>query len=99
MLRPALRQGRRLASRAVCVDNLADKYHQLDPKEFPRTARDAFKMNEAKVGKLVAEAKQQGERWLSVSTATSTATPTSAARTRSWPRPPACPTNRSCGTW
>ena len=55
-----------VASRAVCVDNLADKYHQLDPKEFPRTARDAFKMNEAKVGKLVAEAKLQGERWLSV---------------------------------
>jgi len=75
MLRPALRQGGDLASRAVCVDNLADKYHQLDPR-IPRTARDAFKMNEAKVGKLSPRPSSRASVGSRCSTATSTATPT-----------------------
>lgn len=32
--------------RAVRLRNVQDKYHQLDPEQFPRTARDAFRLDE-----------------------------------------------------
>ena len=53
-------------SRVQPVDNLADKLHALDPAEYPRTSRDAFAMNEAKVAKAVREAEAQGEQWLGI---------------------------------
>ena len=55
-----------VASRALPVDNMADKLHALDPVEYPRTSRDAFAMNEAKVARLVREAEAAGERWLGI---------------------------------
>lgn len=52
--------------RALPVDNMADKLHALDPVDYPRTSRDAFAMNEAKVARLVREAEAGGERWLGI---------------------------------
>ena len=54
------------ATRALPVENMADKLHALDPVEYPRTSRDAFAMNEAKVARLVREAEATGERWLGI---------------------------------
>ncbi|MCS6971028.1 MAG: M67 family metallopeptidase [Planctomycetota bacterium] len=53
-------------TRAVVVPNEADRYHAADPIAYPRTSRDYFLMNGAKVGKLVREAEAQGERWLGI---------------------------------
>jgi proteasome lid subunit RPN8/RPN11 len=52
------------ASRAVPLDNLADRFHAMDPVEYPRTSRDAFMVNEAKMAKVVREAEATGERWI-----------------------------------
>lgn len=52
------------ASRAVPLDNLADRFHAMDPVEYPRTSRDAFMVNEAKMAKIVREAEAAGERWI-----------------------------------
>lgn len=52
------------AVRAVPLDNLADRFHAMDPVEYPRTSRDAFMVNEAKLAKAVREAEAAGERWL-----------------------------------
>jgi proteasome lid subunit RPN8/RPN11 len=52
------------ATRAVPLDNLADRFHAMDPVEYPRTSRDAFMVNEAKMAKVVREAEAAGERWL-----------------------------------
>lgn len=54
------------ATRCLPVDNIADKLHQLDTAEYPRTSRDAFAMNEAKVARLVREAETTGEHWLAI---------------------------------
>lgn len=54
------------AVRAVQVDNMADKLHALDPAEYPRTSRDYFAMNEAKVARQVRESEAAGERWLAI---------------------------------
>ena len=53
-------------TRVLPVDNMADKLHALDPVEYPRTSRDAFAMNEAKVARLVREAEAAGEAWLGI---------------------------------
>jgi proteasome lid subunit RPN8/RPN11 len=53
-------------TRCVPLDNLADRYHALDPVEYPRTSRDAFMVNEAKLTKLVREAEHAGEQWLAL---------------------------------
>lgn len=52
--------------RALAMDNMADKYHAADPAEYPRTSRDYFAMNGAKVNKAVREAEAAGERWLGI---------------------------------
>jgi proteasome lid subunit RPN8/RPN11 len=52
------------ACRCVPLDNLADKLHAMDPVEYPRTSRDWFAPNEAKLARHVREAEAQGERWL-----------------------------------
>lgn len=55
-----------LASRWQPMQNEADRLHALDPAEYPRTSRDAFMMNEARVARLVREAEAQGETWLAI---------------------------------
>ena len=52
------------ATRCVPLENIANRLHGMDPVEYPRTARDAFSVNEAKMGRLVREAEAAGERWL-----------------------------------
>jgi [CysO sulfur-carrier protein]-S-L-cysteine hydrolase len=52
--------------RMLPMDNMADKLHAADPVEYPRTARDYFAMNGAKVARAVREAEAVGERWLGV---------------------------------
>ena len=54
------------AVRWVPMDNMADRLHALDPVEYPRTSRDAFMMNEAKVARQVREAEAAGEQWLAI---------------------------------
>ena len=58
--------GSNTASRCVPLDNMADKLHALDPVEYPRTSRDWFAPNEAKLGRFVREAEAQGEKWLAL---------------------------------
>jgi proteasome lid subunit RPN8/RPN11 len=53
-------------SRVLMMDNMADRLHASDPVEYPRTSRDYFAMNGAKVAKAVREAEAAGERWLGV---------------------------------
>ncbi|MCK6490193.1 MAG: Mov34/MPN/PAD-1 family protein [Planctomycetes bacterium] len=54
------------ARRWIAVENMADRLHALDPVEYPRTSRDAFMMNEARVARLVREAEAAGEQWLAI---------------------------------
>jgi proteasome lid subunit RPN8/RPN11 len=58
--------GSETAVRFVPQDNVADKYHAMDPVEYPRTSRDYFQMNEAKLGRLVREVEAAGGRWLAI---------------------------------
>ena len=53
-------------SRMLPMENMADRLHAADPAEYPRTSRDYFAMNGAKVAKAVREAEAAGERWLGV---------------------------------
>ncbi|MBN8525282.1 MAG: Mov34/MPN/PAD-1 family protein [Planctomycetes bacterium] len=53
-------------TRMLLMENMADKLHAVDPVEYPRTSRDYFAMNGAKVAKAVREAEAAGERWLGV---------------------------------
>lgn len=53
-------------TRMVAVPNEADRYHALDPVAYPRTSRDYFLMNGARVARLVREAEAAGERWLGI---------------------------------
>ena len=55
-----------VVSRALPLDNMADKLHALDPVENPRTSRDFFAINEAKAARFVREAEAAGERWLGI---------------------------------
>ena len=45
-----------LADRAVELENLANKYHQVDPEGHPRTGREYFKINALKFERAI----QQG---------------------------------------
>ena len=53
-------------SRMLAMENMADRLHAADPAEYPRTSRDYFAMNGAKVNKAVREAEATGEAWLGV---------------------------------
>ncbi len=59
-------QGSEACTRMLLMDNLADRLHAADPAEYPRTSRDYFAMNGAKVAKAVREAEATGELWLGV---------------------------------
>jgi proteasome lid subunit RPN8/RPN11 len=56
--------GSHAITRCAPLENLADKYHALDPVEFPRTSRDAFMVNEARLLRAVREGEAAGEQWL-----------------------------------
>lgn len=51
-------------TRCVPLENIADRFHAMDPVEYPRTSRDAFMVNELKLTKAVKEAESSGEQWL-----------------------------------
>ena len=50
-----------LADRAVELENLANKYHRVDPEGHPRTGREYFKINSLKFEKAITagDAEQQ----------------------------------------
>lgn len=43
-------------ARHVVMENVYDRYHKVDPANFPRTARTAYKMNDLKRARAVDEA-------------------------------------------
>jgi [CysO sulfur-carrier protein]-S-L-cysteine hydrolase len=44
-----------LCDTAVELENLANKYHQVDPESHPRTGREYFKVNSRKFERAIAE--------------------------------------------
>jgi len=58
------RPGSGVVTRCATLENVADRFHALDPAEYPRTSRDAFMVNEAKLARIVREAESAGEEWL-----------------------------------
>lgn len=49
-----------LADRAVELENLANKYHRVDPENHPRTGREYFKINSLKFERAIANGNQAG---------------------------------------
>ncbi|HVU02109.1 MAG TPA: Mov34/MPN/PAD-1 family protein [Polyangiaceae bacterium] len=49
-----------LADRATELENLANKYHRVDPEAHPRTGREYFKINALKFEKALAEGQKTG---------------------------------------
>lgn len=49
-----------LADEAVVLENLANRYHAMDPESFPRTGRDFFIINPMKFAKAVEEGEASG---------------------------------------
>src|SRR5450755_3947342 len=47
-----------LADQAVELENLANKYHQVDPEGHPRTGHEYFKINALKFERAIAEGVQ-----------------------------------------
>jgi [CysO sulfur-carrier protein]-S-L-cysteine hydrolase len=47
-----------LADQAVELENLANKYHEVDPEGHPRTGHDYFKINALKFERAIAEGVQ-----------------------------------------
>lgn len=47
---------------AMACPNLQDRYHALDPAEYPRTSRTAYKLNE----RLIAKAEDAGQRLVGI---------------------------------
>jgi len=50
----------RLIDEAVELENLANKYHAVDPENHPRTGREYFKINGLKFEKAIASATAAG---------------------------------------
>jgi [CysO sulfur-carrier protein]-S-L-cysteine hydrolase len=49
-----------LADRALELENLANKYHRVDPESHPRTGREYFKINALKFERALEEGKKTG---------------------------------------
>jgi proteasome lid subunit RPN8/RPN11 len=49
------------ATSATELENLANKYHEVDPEGHPRTGREYFKINARKFERAIAEGIEQGE--------------------------------------
>jgi proteasome lid subunit RPN8/RPN11 len=45
---------------AIVLENLANKYHEVDPENHPRTGREYFKINGRKFEKAIDGARAQG---------------------------------------
>lgn len=48
-----------LCDRAVELENLANKYHAVDPEAHPRTGREYFKINSLKFERAIAAGREQ----------------------------------------
>jgi proteasome lid subunit RPN8/RPN11 len=48
------------ADQAVELENLANKYHRVDPESHPRTGREYFKINGMKFERAVTEGQKSG---------------------------------------
>jgi proteasome lid subunit RPN8/RPN11 len=48
-----------LCDTAVELENLANKYHQVDPESHPRTGREYFKVNSRKFERAIAEGRER----------------------------------------
>ena len=48
--------------RAILADNLQDRYHELDPEMYPRTAEQAYLLDP----RLLAQAESDGERIVAI---------------------------------
>jgi proteasome lid subunit RPN8/RPN11 len=49
-----------LADRAVELENLANKYHRVDPENHPRTGREYFKINALKFERAIRDGESTG---------------------------------------
>jgi proteasome lid subunit RPN8/RPN11 len=49
-----------LVDRAVTLENLANKYHAVDPEGHPRTGREYFKINALKFERALEQGKAKG---------------------------------------
>lgn len=49
-----------LVDRAVTLENLANKYHRVDPVMHPRTGREYFKINALKFERSIEEGRRAG---------------------------------------
>jgi proteasome lid subunit RPN8/RPN11 len=49
-----------LADQAVELENLANRYHEVDPEGHPRSGREYFKINSLKFERAIAEGLQGG---------------------------------------
>ena len=49
-----------LCDQAVELENLANKYHEVDPENHPRTGHDYFKINGRKFEKAIEAARSEG---------------------------------------
>jgi proteasome lid subunit RPN8/RPN11 len=58
--------GSERVGRALCLENLQDRLHALDPVEHPRTSRNGFQLNARKMQKAIEEAATTGERLLAI---------------------------------
>jgi proteasome lid subunit RPN8/RPN11 len=47
-----------LVDRAVELENLANKYHKVDPEGHPRTGREYFKINSLKFERAISEGRE-----------------------------------------
>lgn len=47
-------------TKVVAMENVQDKYHARDPEAFPRTGRDAFRMNDLERMRVLDEASEAG---------------------------------------
>ncbi len=52
-------QNAQLCDEAVELENLANKYHQIDPEGHPRTGREYFKINSLKFEKAIAKGNEE----------------------------------------
>lgn len=59
-------QQQQQVKRVVCLDNLQDRYHERCPEDFPRSSRDAFKVDERLYARIAEECAAQGERIIAV---------------------------------
>lgn len=58
--------GSERVSRALCMENLQDRLHALDPVEHPRTSRNGFQLNARRMQQAIESAQTAGERLVAI---------------------------------